>query len=88
MELLKRKLFNESKFVDFAPPKLKTAKTEKTICKEIKFSGIGLHSGKKVTMKLSPPINTGYIFRIKKKNKVFKLMPHLKMLNLPNYVRL
>ncbi len=74
MELLKRKLFNESKFVDFAPPKLKTAKTEKTISKAIKFSGIGLHSGKKVTMKLSPaPINTGYIFRIKKKNKVFNI---------------
>ena len=68
MKLLKRKSLDESKFVDFTPPKLKTAKTEKTISKSIKFSGIGLHSGKKVVMKLSPsPINTGYVFRIKKK---------------------
>ena len=59
MKLLKKNLLDESKFVDFSPPKLKTAKTEKTISSSIKFSGIGLHSGKKVTMKLSPaPINT------------------------------
>ena len=54
MKLLRRKIFDDSKFIDFAPPKLKTAKTEKTISNSIKFSGIGLHSGKKVTMKLSP----------------------------------
>lgn len=74
MKLLRRKSLDESKFIDFAPPKLKTAKTEKTISNSIKISGIGLHSGKKVTMKLSPaPKNTGYVFRIKKGNKVFKI---------------
>ena len=74
MKLLRRKSLDESKFIDFAPPKLKTAKTEKTISNSIKITGIGLHSGKKVTMKLSPaPINTGYVFRIKKGNKVFKI---------------
>ena len=71
---LNRKLQDESKFIDFAPPKLKTAKKEKTLCNSIKFSGVGLHSGKKVTMKLSPaPINTGYVFRVKKENKVFNI---------------
>ena len=52
MKLLKRKSLDESRFIDFSPPKLKTAQTEKTISDSIKFSGIGLHSGKKVTMKL------------------------------------
>ena len=66
MKLLK-KTFDESKFVNFTPPRLKTAKTEKTICNPITFTGIGLHSGKEVTMTLSPaPIETGYVFRIKK----------------------
>ena len=72
MNLLKRKSFDETKFVNFTPPKLKTAKNEKTICNSITFTGIGLHSGKQVTMSLSPaPINTGYVFRIKRKNKIF-----------------
>ena len=74
MKLLRKKTLNNSKFIDFAPPKLKTAKTEKTISNSIKFIGIGLHSGKKVTMKLSPaPTNTGYVFRIKKENKIFNI---------------
>jgi UDP-3-O-[3-hydroxymyristoyl] N-acetylglucosamine deacetylase len=74
MNLLKRKSFDETKFVNFTPPRLKTAKTEKTICNFITFTGIGLHSGKEVTMKLSPaPINTGYVFRIKKKGKIFSI---------------
>ncbi len=74
MNLLKRKSFGETKFVNFTPPRLKTAKTEKTICNSITFTGIGLHSGKEVTMKLSPaPINTGYVFRIKKKSKIFNI---------------
>ena len=74
MKLLRKKTLNDSKFIDFAPPKLKTAKTEKTISNSIKFIGIGLHSGKKVTMKLSPaPTNTGYVFRIKKENKIFNI---------------
>ena len=74
MRLLKKEVINESRFVDFSPPKIKTAKTEKTISDSIIFSGIGLHSGKKVTMKLSPaPISTGYVFRIKKENKVINI---------------
>ena len=90
MNLLKRKSFDETKFVNFTPPRLKTAKNEKTICNSITFTGIGLHSGKEVTMSLSPaPINTGYVFRIKKKKvKYLVSMPHSKMLNLHNFVQL
>ena len=35
MNLLKRKSFDETKFVNFTPPRLKTAKTEKKICNSI-----------------------------------------------------
>ena len=74
MNLLKRKSFGETKFVNFTPPRLKTAKTEKTIGNSITFTGIGLHTSKKVTMKLSPaPINTGYVFKKKKKSKIFNI---------------
>ena len=89
MNLLKRKSFDETKFVNFTLPRLKTAKNEKTICNSITFTGIVLHSGKQVTMSLSPaPINTGYVFRIKKKKKYLVSMPHSRMLNLPNFVLL
>ncbi len=74
MKLLKKNLPDESKFIKFNPPKIKIAKTEKTLRDAITFSGIGLHSGKKVTMTLSPaPINTGYIFRVKKRNQIFNI---------------
>ena len=48
--------------------------TEKTICSSVKFSGIGLHSGKKVTMTLTPaPVSTGYVFRISNNKHTFKI---------------
>lgn len=38
--------------------------TQRTIKKPIKTTGVGLHSGKKVTMTLKPaPVNTGIVFR-------------------------
>lgn len=74
MKLLKKRSLDASKLITFTPPKLKVAKTEKTICNSITFTGIGLHSGKEVIMTLSPaPINTGYVFRIKKKDQIFSI---------------
>ena len=36
---------------------------QKTIAREIMYSGIGLHSGAEVKMKLSPaPVDTGIVF--------------------------
>ena len=41
-----------------------TAKNmQHTICKEISYSGIGLHSGKDVLMTFKPaPVNTGIVY--------------------------
>ena len=37
---------------------------QKTIAQTIKTTGIGLHSGRKVTLTLKPaPVNTGVVFR-------------------------
>ena len=61
-------------FVSFNPPKLKTAKKQKTISKTIKFSGKGLHSNTKVNMTISPaPPETGFVFRITNNKKIFEI---------------
>ena len=56
-------------------PKFLVAKKQRTINAEISFSGIGLHTGNNVSMRLKPaPINTGYVFRvIKPNNKILKI---------------
>jgi len=52
-----------------SPPKFVVAKKQKTISEDISFSGVGLHTGNNVSMKLKPaPINTGYVFRVNKSN--------------------
>ncbi|MEE2695183.1 MAG: UDP-3-O-acyl-N-acetylglucosamine deacetylase [Pseudomonadota bacterium] len=53
-------------FIDVRLPKFLAAKKQKTLKKSITFSGIGLHTGKKVSMTLSPaPPETGFVFRQK-----------------------
>ena len=48
-------------------PKINFASKQKTLGKSIMFKGIGLHSGKKVIMKLHPAENDfGIKFRVKK----------------------
>ena len=51
--------------------------TQKTISKKISFSGLGIHSGKKVNMSVLPAApNTGIIFKrvdLKKNNLIFPL---------------
>ncbi|MFL2679608.1 MAG: UDP-3-O-acyl-N-acetylglucosamine deacetylase [Alphaproteobacteria bacterium] len=50
-------------------PRFLVAQKQKTIKNTIKISGIGLHTGNKVSMSINPaPINTGYIFRVLKNN--------------------
>ena len=58
-----------------SPPKFVVAKKQRTINEEISFSGIGLHTGNNVSMRLKPaPINTGYVFRVTKpNNKILKI---------------
>ncbi len=47
-------------------PKISFAKKQTTLNNSIEFSGIGLHTGKKVTMKIHPAKDdTGIIFRVK-----------------------
>lgn len=55
----------------FSPvPKIKVAKSQTTISKKISFSGVGLHSGKMVTMTIKPSKGQdGIKFRLVSKNK-------------------
>ena len=64
---LKRKNTELGSCVVSSPlPNLSYAKKQRTICKPISFSGIGLHSGKNVKMTLHPAIDdSGYTFKIK-----------------------
>ncbi len=67
---LKKKQLNQNLFCDVRLPKFLFAKKQLTINNQINFSGIGLHTGNKVKMVLSPaPPETGIIFRRKMKNK-------------------
>ena len=55
-------------------PKFLIAKKQKSLKKKISFQGIGLHTGNKVSMILNPaPVNTGYVFRIKKNHAQISL---------------
>ena len=51
--------------------------TQKTVSKKILFSGIGIHTGKKVNLKILPALpNTGILFKrvdLKKNNLIFPL---------------
>ena len=57
-------------------PKINFASKQKTLGKSIMFKGIGLHSGKKVIMKLHPAENDfGIKFRVKKNPSSYSLIP-------------
>ena len=74
--MLKRSLNVSEKISAFisSPPKIVAAKKQRSIKKDIFIEGIGLHTGNNVSMTLkSAPINTGYVFRITKGKKTFKL---------------
>ncbi len=70
--LVKKKEVKENKlFVDIKLPKFLSARRQQTLKKSLSFSGIGLHTGNKVDMKLSPaPPETGIVFRKRIKNKL------------------
>ena len=62
------------KFVDQKLPKFLTAEKQKTIKGSIEIKGIGLHTGNQTSMRLNPaPINTGYVFRLKRNEKSYSL---------------
>ena len=62
------------KFTDQKLPKFLTAEKQKTIGGSIEIKGIGLHTGNKTSMRLKPaPIDTGYMFRLKKNGKLYSL---------------
>lgn len=74
MLIKKKQVLNENQFIQVKTPKFLTAKRQKTIKNEIKFEGIGLHTGNKVKMILSPSSSdTGIIFRRKIKNKISEI---------------
>ena len=55
-------------------PKFLVAAKQKTILKKISIQGIGLHTGKKVSMTINPaPADTGYTFRIIRNNKKIQI---------------
>ena len=59
-----KKIFFDSKL-----PKFLSAAKQKTLAGVLNFSGIGLHTGNKVKMKLSPaPVDMGIVFRRKIKD--------------------
>ena len=67
------KIEPQDNFVGQNLPRLALAKQQKTIKNSISFSGIGLHSGKKINMMIKPaPPGTGHIFRQKRDNGVVK----------------
>ena len=52
-------------------PRFTIASKQKSINKDICFTGVGLHTGNQVNMTLSPaPVDTGYVFRIKEDKKI------------------
>ena len=71
---LKPDVFVKPKFTDQNLPKFLTAEKQKTIAGNIIVKGIGLHTGSKTSMRLNPaPINTGYVFRLKKSGKFYSV---------------
>ena len=65
----KSRILNKQIYFDSKLPKFLTAAKQKTLAGELSFNGIGLHTGNKVKMQLSPaPIDTGIVFRRKIKH--------------------
>mgnify|MGYP001244053603 FL=1 len=76
MQVLKKQFENTS-FINQKLPKFLVAEKQKTICKKILIHGIGLHTGNRVSMTLSPaPANTGFSFRLIKNGKKVNLKAH------------
>ena len=72
-----RKQFENTSFINQKLPKFLVAEKQKTICKKILVHGIGLHTGNRVSMTLSPaPANTGFNFRLTKNGKKVNLKAH------------
>ncbi len=66
LNLKEKENSKSSEKIDFSLPKFSIAEKQTTINKKLSFSGIGLHSGKKVTMNLFPAEeNTGFLFKVK-----------------------
>ncbi len=73
MQLLKKQ-DEKTQFIDQKLPKFLVAEKQRTLLKSISVSGIGLHTGNKVSMTLSPaPPNTGYTFRLNKKGNLINI---------------
>ena len=71
---LKSEVFVKPKFAEQKLPKFLTAEKQTTIAGNIEVKGIGLHTGNKTSMRLNPaPINTGYVFRLKKNGKLYQV---------------
>ncbi len=65
----KQNIQDKHPFFDSKLPKFLSAAKQKTLAGVLNFKGIGLHTGNKVTMRLSPaPVDTGIVFRRKIKN--------------------
>ena len=74
MQILKKKHHNIS-FIDLKLPKFLVAEKQKLFVKKV--HGIGLHTGNRVSMTLSPaPPNTGFSFRLIKNGKKVNLKAH------------
>ena len=77
MIIPKKNIEEKNTFFESRLPKFLSASRQKTISKELRFSGIGLHTGNNVIMKLSPaPVDTGVVFRIKNNNSVSSIKAH------------
>ncbi len=74
MLIKKQEVLNENQFVEVKTPRFLSAKRQKTIKNSIKFEGIGLHTGNKVSMVLSPSTSdSGIIFRKHVEKKVIEI---------------
>ena len=70
----KKKKLDQYSFVDQRLPKFLIAEKQKTLRNEFTVDGVGLHTGNKVSMTLRPaPPNTGFTFRIVKKNSIAEI---------------
>ncbi len=71
---INKKIQNKHLFIESTLPKFLTAVRQKTLLNEINFSGIGLHTGNKVSMKIFPAHeDTGVVFRRKIRNRIISI---------------
>ena len=64
--MFKQKIYTSKSenFVGQDLPKINLAKKQRTLKKSVSFHGIGLHTGKKISMTIEPaPFDTGYLFK-------------------------